>query len=323
MDMPPGGDVGAPLPDRIWILKLTTKEQIESLIRSKAGAVAPEHAAAVARINGIYLALGDPVILRRFIPGGAKRVISSHGIITSHAFSTPRGARHELYIPRVHMIVDVDADLNYGKRHLTDRRLVNALQRYFAEAYARTLFEATRGLSATIRRPRDATDRTYVGLEPLPLDLPIKRVPVVEQDVIALFTAMLGAEMLKGLDLYGLSSVEQYDGRFYARRKKQGADPPFTTDDHLYKLEFKLRLSQLCVDFENDEKDPRDIELAIVWEADAIADRWKLLDVAASKTSSDSKEFPNVNRVLWDTKDGFEVQVLVLKELVAVLSSNA
>ena len=313
--MPPGGDTGARTPDRIWILKLATKDAFESLIRNRAGVAADGHDQAIAQINGIYLVLGDPVSLRLFIPGGAKRLISSHGIITAHAFSTPRGARHELYIPRVHMIVDVDADLNYGKRHLNDRRLVNHLQRYFAETYARTLFEATKGLSKTVRRPRDVTDRSYVGMENLGLPIPIRKVPELEQDVVALFSALLGAGLLQGYQLFGLSQIEQYDGRFYARRRKGGADPPFTTDDHLYTLEFKHKVSQLCEDFENDEKDPRDIALAIVWQSDTLSDRWKMLDPEASSTGSDGRDFPQISRVLWDSKEGYEVQVLVLEEL--------
>jgi hypothetical protein len=322
-EMPPGGDAGVALPDRIWILKLTTREQIETLIRNRAGLVTAGHESALGRINGVYLVLGDPVTLRQFIPGGAKRLISSNGIITAHAFSTPRGARHELYIPRIHMIVDVDADLNYGKRHLNDRRLVNYLQQFFAEAYARTLFEATKGLSATIRRPRDATDRSYVALTDLGLDLAVVKEPEVEQDVIALFCALMGAGIVDGIALYGISQVEQYDGRFYSRRAKDKADPPFTTDDNLYKLEFKHKISQLCVDFEADEKDPREIQLAIVWKSDALPERWKMLDLTASTVYSDGRHFPKVNRVLWDTKESHEVQVIVLEELVAGLLEDA
>lgn len=318
--MPTGGDPGLPMPDRIWILKLKTKDEIESIIRNKAGAVAEGHERAVARINGIYLVLGDPVVLRSFIPGGAKRLISSYGIMTSHGFTTPRGARHELYIPRVHMVVDVDANLNYGKRHLTDRRLVSYLQQFFAEAYTRTLFQATKGLSATVRRPRDATDRSYVGLEDLGLPIPIKKVPEVEQDVVALFSALLGAALIKGYDLFGLSQVEQYDGRFYARRRSHKGDPPFTTDDNLYKLEFKHKISQLCADFENDEKNPTEIDLAIVWQNDGLTDRWRMLELGAkTAVMSDGRDFPQINRILWDTKDSHEVQVIVLEELVQAL----
>jgi hypothetical protein len=320
-EMPPGGYLGEPVRDRIWILKMTTAEEFQALIRNRNGVITSGHEQTLGKINAIYLVMAAPEILRQVIPGGPKRVISSNGIITAHSFSTPRGARHELYVPRIHLIVDVMTDLNYGKRHLTDRWLVGHLQKLFSEAYSRTLFEATRGLSSDIRKPRDATDRSYVGLEELGLDLPFRKVPVVEQDVVGLFSALLGRGLLKDYQLFGFSQVQRYDGKFYARRARARRDPEFTTDDNLYNLEFKLRASQLCADFETDEKDPRDIHLAVVWQRDDCGPKWKVLDVDASSSKSDASDFPSVNYVLWDSVEGHEVQLLVLEELVASIKS--
>lgn len=318
--MPPGGLSERAQPDRLWFLKLTSVSEYESLITNQKGEVSPGFENLFDEINGMYLVLGDPVHLRRFIPGGPKRLISANGVLTAHVFPTPRGARHELYVPRIHFIVDVNADLNYGKRHLNNKHLVGQLFRYFNEAYARTLFEATRNLGSKVRVARDVKDRSYVSQPDLELPLPFVKEPFLEQDVIALFFTLLGSGYLEGLKVWGISSVDQYDGRFYARRDAGGRDPAFTTDDHLHKLEFKVVTSALCHDFDIDVKDPRDINLAVVWHNDSVDARYQVLDLKSSTTYSSRQHFPHVQHVLWDTTESHEIQLLVLEDLIKALA---
>ena len=321
---PGGGNVGESLRNYIWVNRLTSEREIEDLIKDRNNRIHWDQFERFrSKIKGIYLVLGAPEILRRFIPGGASRIMSARGIITAHSFVTPRGARHELYVPRIHMVLDVDEDLNYGKRHLNNQWSVKRANDYFGEAYIRTLFNATSRLSARAKRTKP-DDRTYVGAPILSIETTLFKEPAVEQDVIGLFFDLAGRGAVGGYRIYGLSQVETYDGRFLAEMPGQRSWPTPTSDDRLYTLEFKYLLSGLLKDIEEESKSAEDIDLAIVWgigEAE-VPDRFKLVHPDVSEAGMDNKLFPHVNAVLIDSVDNSEVQILELREFVQGLSDD-
>lgn len=249
-----GGNVGESLRNHIWINKLTDQEDIEELISDRNNRLHwKQYEGFRDKVKGVYLVLGAPEILRSFIPGGASRVMSARGIITEHSFVTPRGARHELYVPRIHMVLDLDEELNYGKRHLKNNWSVRRSNDFFGEAYTRTLFTATSRLSTRVRRSKPK-DRSYVGKQQLEIGGTLFKVPAVEQDAIALFFELAGRGAIQGYRVYGLSQVETYDGRFLAEMDGQREWPVPTADDRLYTLEFKHELKGLLDDIEEERK---------------------------------------------------------------------
>ena len=323
---PGGGNVGDSLRDHIWINRLTTPEQIDALLTDSRNVIHTEGLFDFRKkITGIYLVLGAPEFLRSFIPGGAARVISARGIQTAHAFVTPRGARHELFVPRIHMLIDIDEDLNYGKRHLTNRWAVKWANNFFSASYRHTLFNATSQLSSDVRRPRNPDDRTYVGLENLNVDSIFFKVPAVEQDVIGLFFDLAGRGIFEGYRVYGLSQVETYDGRFLVRQSGNQEWPNPTADDRLYALEFKYRIESLAADIENEVKDANEISLAIAWDCsyEDASGRFRIIDTEISQAGNDDRLFPGVNLVLVDSRTNREIQVIDLNQVVEELRSNS
>ena len=323
---PGGGHLGDTLRDSIWINRLTTPQEIDALLTDNRDRIHWEGIEALRdSINGIYLVLGAPEILRSFIPGGPVRQISARGIQTAHPFVTPRGARHELFVPRIHMLIDVDEDLNYGKRHLTNGWAVKRANDFFSAAYSHTLFHATSQLSSDTRRPRNPDDRTYVGLDALGIDSTLYKEPAVEQDIVALFFDLAGRGVFEGYRVYGLSQVQTYDGRFLARSPRNSEWPSPTADDRLYALEFKYRIDALATDIVNEVKNSTEIALAIAWECEwqDPSGRFKIIDPDVSQTGSDNRLFPGVNGVLFDSRANSEIQLIDLKQVVDELRSGS
>ena len=321
-----GGHLGDSLRDNIWINRLTTPDEIDALLTDSRNRVHWDGLDEFRqKITGVYLVLGAPEFLRSFIPGGATRLISARGIQTAHAFVTPRGARHELFVPRIHMLINIDEDLNYGKRHLTNRWAVKWANDFFAAAYRHTLFNATAQLSSDVRRPRSPDDRTYVGLKNLDIESTLYKEPAVEQDVIGLFFDLAGRGVFDGYRVYGLSQVETYDGRFLVRQSKQPDWPNPTADDRLYALEFKYRIESLAEDIENEVKSSSEISLAIAWDCkyEDSSGRFRIIDTEISQAGSDGRLFPGVNAVLVDSRANTEIQLIDLKQIVEELSASS
>ena len=321
---PGGGNTAESLRDSIWINRLTTPDEITALLTDARNQTHWDGLEEFkTSIKGIYLVLGAPELLRSFIPGGPVRVISARGIRTAHSFVTPRGARHELFVPRIHMIIDIDADLNYGKRHLTNRWAVKWANDFFAAAYSNTLFTATSQLSSDRRRPKEPDARTYVDADNLPIESTMYKVPAVEQDVIALFFDLAARDTFPGYRVYGLSQIETYDGRFMTRRAGRDDWPDPRADDRLYVLEFKYRLDALAEDIRNGQKDASDIELAIAWDCDLHDDseRFRIVDPEVSQVGRDNRLLPGVTGVLQDGNQ--EIQFIDLKQVVTDLSRRS
>lgn len=273
------------------------------------------------RINGIFLTIGRIPFLEEFLPGGSQRVISANGVVTTHEVNLIRG-RNQEYVRCFDLVVDVNATLNYGKSQLTDNHLVSRIRRFVNDAYATTIQTAASNWVGKMSPPDDIEEYDFfLKREDLNVpELASKKVPRDENDVIALFFELVGRGHIEGYQCLGLSQVDSYDGRFVLKRQGDESEPEIPVDDRqLSAVEFKVNASSLIRDFEQETKDPRDLKLVIAWEeGSSTSDQFGFAGIEHSRYFPD-KVYPEVTRYLENTKSGSQIQVLLLKSVVANL----
>ena len=104
---------------------------------------------------------------------------------------------------------------------------------------------------------------------------PITVDPDTEQDVIALFSALLARRALRGYEMVALSGFNQYDGLIHILTDSDDVKDDtdvFSIRNHEearggdYRvLEFKLQFESLLDDFASRKKRPQDIDLLVCW----------------------------------------------------------
>ena len=277
------------------------------------------------KINGIYLTIGRIPHFDEFLPGGSQRVISANGIVTSHLVDPTRG-RNQQYVRCFDLVVDVNAKLNYGKTQLTDKHLINRINRFINDAYSATIYGAAKNWVGTIE-PIVVDDEQYdVFLGRDSLDIPglanIKE-PNGENDVIALFFELLSLGHIDGYQSFGLSQRATYDGKFLIRRND---DEDFITpidDKQLSDIEFKHTASSIIRDFEQEIKYPRDLKLVIAWEeGSSNSNQYQFVDIEHGVHFAQGKVYPKVTRYLKDSRSGSEIQILLLNSVVDSIRQN-
>ena len=270
------------------------------------------------RINGILLTIGNIPSFEEFLPGGSRRVISANGVATTHEVDLTRG-RNQAYVRCFDLVVDVDAQLNYGKSQLTDNYLINRIRRFVNDAYAATIQTAASNWVGRVAPPDDDEEYDFfLGRENLGIpELSVKKEPRDENDVIALFFELLGRGYIDGYQSFGLSQMDPYDGRFIISRSGDTSTPVVPADDRqLSATEFKVTASFLIRDLERGAKDPRELKLVIAWdEGVSNSDQFGFADIEHSRYYP-SSIYPGVTRYLQNTKSGAQIQVLLLKSII-------
>lgn len=267
-------------------------------------------------INGMILTIGRIPVFEEFLPGGSQRVISANGVVTTHEVDLTRG-RNQEYVRCFDLVIDTDAQLNYGKSQLTDNHLVGRIRRFINDAYSATIQNAAGNWVGKIDEDDDEYDyflkRESLGIP----ELANKKVPRDENDVIALFFELVGRGYIRGYQSFGLSQIDRYDGRFILRRSGDEEAPKVPPDDRqLSAIEFKVTASALIRDLEREAKDARDLKLLIAWdEGTSNSDQFGFADIEHSRYYPD-KVYLGVTRYLQNTKSGSQIQVLLLKQVV-------
>ncbi|MET8658037.1 ATP-binding protein [Streptomyces griseus] len=271
------------------------------------------------RINFVRLTVARIPHFERYLPGGSQRVFSANGVVTRHSPDLTKG-RNQQYVRCFDMVVDVDAELNYGKTHLKNMRLVGLLKSFVNEAYRSTIQNAaSRFVGKT--DPFEEEERSvsfWSRVDLLRPELSLRKVPQDENDVIALFFELTGMGKFPEFRWYGLSQRDRYDARAVIQRAGESVeilDSP--TEAALRVVEFKIRAGSITQDFDREDKVPRDIHLLVAYEeGESRSPQFQFLDIDDSDTAMRAPEriFPHVKRVLKDTQTGYEVQVLLLQD---------
>ncbi|MBF0465818.1 MAG: hypothetical protein HQK88_13205 [Nitrospirae bacterium] len=112
--------------------------------------------------------------------------------------------------------------------------------------------------------------------------------PLVEQDVIVLFSQLLAGGVIRGIKLMATSQYKQYDGIYkvfitnpfehhiYDKSKNPlGIDKTSIRDELESKpkiIEYKYSFDGLIDDFDSNEKEQKDVDLVVAW---AMGSKWK------------------------------------------------
>jgi hypothetical protein len=271
-------------------------------------------------INGIFLDISRIPTFEEFLPGGSRRVISANGVVTSHEIDLTKG-RNQEYVRCFDLVVDVNAELNYGKNQLTNNHLVSLVRRYINDAYATTIQTAAGRWVGRISQDEpehdDFLSRADIGADGLTL----RKVPRDENDVIALFFELAGRGFFPEYKLFGLSQKDQYDARALIRRAGESEDPAVPVDDRqLQVVEFKVVMSGILSDLEREAKTAREMHLLVAWDKGSfVSERFAVADIEHSRYFPE-RVFPRAQHYLEDTRSGAQIQVLLLRPIVEELA---
>jgi hypothetical protein len=307
------------------VLHFTQEDEFKSLLVNARGKITGDveryERLLFDKLNSITLTIGRIPHFDEFLPGSSRRVISARGVITEHDIPVDSG-RNQQYVRCFDIVVNVDANLNYGKTLLTDTHLVANVRRFVNDAFAATISNAAQNLVGRIKTG-DATDaefwsRTSLGVQ----SLSQTKVPYDENDVIALFFELTGMGHFQEFSWYGLSSVDPYDARAIIiigndDEKERLRSSPSDTD--LKVVEFKMRGASIARDFDREEKDPDRVDLVICYEiGTSPVDSFQIVDIDDSTLSRTGKHIvQGVTHVLYDTQTSREVPLFPLQTYVA------
>jgi hypothetical protein len=270
------------------------------------------------KLRACTVTIGRIPQFARFLPGGPRRLISARGVATSHDIALSSG-QNQQYVRTLDVVVDVDAELNYGKTQITDMHLVANVRKFLNEAYRLTLQNAARNFVGTLKSDAPTEHRFWSRNDLGASGLAQCKVPYDENDVISLFFELTGRDHFQEFLWYGLSSMDTYDGRAVIKRASDPATMLSAPQEHdLRVVEFKLRGASIARDFDREEKQPGRVDLVICYEVGVSpVPTFQVIDIAASDVGrSDKGPYPGVTHVLLDTVTGREVQILPIRKVI-------
>lgn len=281
-----------------------------------------KHKAVLEKINGMYLAIGSKTYMNKFFHIGIKQIISVNGLPTNITLKLPTGALS--YLNNVHIVLDVNYTLGFGKRNLNPR------YKGYIDAFFLEVWNLLRNVAPYVVGDRDGRDipesqawnkeeeiETYNHKQNFMKELPLffRTVPQEEQEVIALFFELIGRKLLKGYFPFRIASKKTYDGLFYIDYEEGDKLIPNVRPPQLRVVEFKYHLSELIKDFEDENKYIQDIDLLVCWDHDYDAD--SSYSVSSLERDGIKKVFPGAT--LRIKKGSDSCQVLVLKDFIQSL----
>jgi hypothetical protein len=168
--------------------------------------------------------------------------------------------------------------------------------------------------------------------------LPIRSLPLVEQDVVALFNQMLSSGLIRGIQILSSSQYKQYDGLYRVKMEppfhkfiRAGENPLGVESEHFASvkepiispvrvLEYKYSLDALIEELGTEYKSANEIGLAVCWE---LGDRWRtFFDIVSflDEENVHHREFHGITHRLFHGVSGQPAfQLIVLKDLISYI----
>ena len=278
-------------------------------------------------INMIMLVIGHINDLSRYLPGGSRRIISCNGVVTDHSLNIIRG-RNQLYVRCLDIVIDVNGKLNYGKTQITSTHLVHLVREFINDAYLQVLQTAAGKWVGRIpvRTPEEEVEH-FVGRSELGLpDFTTRKEPHGENDLIGLFYELAGHGIFPEYRIFGLSQWERYDGRAAVLMDPDAPSMLDPKDDtRLKMIEFKLHARDIIRNFVLQQKDPHEVNLVIAWDEGTYNNpSYDFFEISESHVYEASRKsvFPHANWYIEDRHLGYEIQVILLKEIVEKLKEQ-
>lgn len=175
--------------------------------------------------------------------------------------------------------------------------------------------------------------------------IPLKSVPLTEQDVVAAFNQICAAGFLPGVEIFATSSSHTYDGliRFSISKKNDallyneedgnllGLSPyiigdidskkPFETK--YLTIEFKSSLDNLISDIESKTtvKDFRSIDILVCWSSVASSFRgYEIIEIGPDNI--DERRYPGVTHILTRLEDESKIAVIQIKDVIDMMEAR-
>ena len=230
-------------------------------------------------ITGIYLAIGRTTHFETLgLENRGQKLIAANGTPTAHDLIV-RSTSSTWYLETIHMIINVDATLNLGKRHLVNTRLVGRINQFFEACYP-TLVNISK---LFVERPFEppGSDSLPEVLDTLRLSrqgLPFTRFPLDESTLIGLFSSTMSI-VESDFSVFGFFGAATYDGKFLWQRDEVKSENDFSI------LEFKVKLDSLIHEFEHAtfEKEFRHLSLIVVWNRTCSVSGWSVKGISAAR----------------------------------------
>ena len=242
------------------------------------------------KVTGIYLAIGRTSHFETLgVENRGLKLIASNGTPTAHEL-TVRSTSSTWYLETIHFVINVDATLNIGKRHMLNTRLVGRIREFFEACYPKLVSISklfverdTSGGGEGVLMP------DVVGLGQIHRkDVPFRRFPEDESTLVGLFSVLMGLRDPE-FSVYGFFGKARYDGKFLWINAAPGSD------NDLKLLEFKLRLQNLVDEFDlaTHDKEFKDLALAVVWDRRVSKPGWTVKGISEPRrTKLENQDVP-------------------------------
>ncbi len=275
---------------------------------------------ALYKVNGGILYIAPRPFNRRVLGHRPTVTISVNGLPTDISLEITGGALG--YVPSVHLVLDVDETLGYGKRNLPSRAkgIYNDL--------IRELWRNLSKLASFIVAEEEAIDRTLDGV---PFDLKEEwskirdeeskegkeliqsfgrcTIPETEEDVVEAYFFLAGKGVVHSYKYVRLNDRTIYDALV--------VNPEITSKlapENLLTVEFKYSAKQLCQSDEEGRQRFQDIQLAIVWK---MGDLEEFPDYSAQPKEGDVSSFKYLPSANYRLKHGRNsVSVICLEDIL-------
>ena len=279
--------------DRFLDLKLTPNESgndfreryadfIALLERPYSSVKAEDFQDVLEKVTGIYLAIGRTSHLEQLgITNHGIRIIASNGTPTDHSLSVT-STSSTWYQETIHMIINVDVNLNVGKRHLIDSRFVGRINDFYKACYPVLVNISKLFVERDTSSVREDPLPNVVELKKLRREkIPFRRFPNDENTLIGLFSTAF-SRLYEDFSVYGYFGKGRYDGKFCWDKNEP------RSDNDLLKLEFKVQLENLVNEFDLavHDKEFRDVDLIIVWDRTLNNPDWRVKGISPDRRNA-------------------------------------
>jgi len=328
-ELPEGGNIGRFTDRYVYVGKFTTPEEYAALLRNPnlRHPVDPnEYRSLFEGLKGLYVVVGARPVLMKYLLGPPRQFIAAMGIPSAHVLAGPTRGMEASYVSNnIHFIANVGTRLNYGKQTIANPWLVGQVSRFFDDAVRATLKNVARALVGPQLGSSSADDIESLGeIEINIVERPdlagdmlaFKKEPRDENALIAIFSELVGRDILPGYNLYSISQRARYDARGVMKLSNEPTIRLPAADGDLKNIEFKLQLVEVINDFEEESKFPGEISLLVVWD-DSLPRKIVDYEVADIEHTQDAERaMDGVSKCLVCKREARFIQLLVLRDVI-------
>lgn len=312
-----------------WVIKINSKEDLKELLinpnLNNYNQISIFNDLLSNKIKGIYLVIASASRSAKYnisslLLAKTDQIIAADGVITTNPIKSPKKGKTQSYLNNIHIVINIDDRVNYGKQGIKNPKLLSNIYKYFEQIYVSKLVYLAISVAGKI--PTENFEEyiepeiVITELENIKSKISIKKIPKHENTVIAIFYELIGRGIIRGIDTYQLSSYDKYDGKINIIKKVDKKFKKITRDNDLLNIEFKVNISDLIKDFEYGDKNIEDLSLVVVWNNN-LQNSSKYFLIELDSSSYDWIGINGVKDILSDM-NGNEVPIIELSQYVRI-----